>query len=75
MNEYQEFNQKSLAVFLIGRQRWRDALAAATSLGKAKTPSTRVVAHALAGHAQLKPSREWHAMSVTGASQNIPRDR
>jgi tetratricopeptide (TPR) repeat protein len=53
VNEYQEFNQKSLTVFLLGRQRWREALASATVLTKAKAASTRVVGHSLAGHAQL----------------------
>jgi len=51
--EYQEFNQKSLAVFLLGRQRWREALAATRRLTDAKAGGTRVVGHALAGHAHL----------------------
>ena len=53
LTEYQEFNQKSLTVFLMGRQRWREALAGAQKLSKAKSPGTRVVGYAYAGHAHL----------------------
>jgi tetratricopeptide (TPR) repeat protein len=53
VTEYQEYNQKSLAVFLLGRERWRDALAATQILIKAKSGGTRVVGHSLAGHANL----------------------
>ena len=53
LTEYQEYNQKSLAVFLLGRQRWRDALAAADTLIKANGAATRTVGHAFAGHAYL----------------------
>jgi tetratricopeptide (TPR) repeat protein len=53
VTEYQEYNQKSLAVFLLGRERWRDALAATQVLTKAKSGGTRVVGHSLAGHAYL----------------------
>lgn len=69
LNEYQEFNQKSLAIFLLGRQRWREALAAATALGKAKSSSTRVVAHALAGHAQLGLRAKDRARTELAAAQ------
>ncbi|HTE39213.1 MAG TPA: hypothetical protein VK629_00190 [Steroidobacteraceae bacterium] len=53
VTEYQEYNQKSLAVFLLGRERWRDALAASKALINAKGAGTRAVGHAFAGHAQL----------------------
>jgi tetratricopeptide (TPR) repeat protein len=53
VTEYQEYNQKSLAVFLLGRERWREALAAAQALTKVSSGGTRVVGHALAGHAWL----------------------
>ncbi len=53
VTEYQTYNQKSLTVFLLGRQRWRDALAASQALTKASGAATRVVGHALAGHAYL----------------------
>jgi tetratricopeptide (TPR) repeat protein len=50
---YQEFTQKSLTVFLLGRQRWRDALRAADQLIKRESPATRTVGYAFAGHAHL----------------------
>ena len=53
ITEYQEYNQKSLAVFLLGRQRWREALAAAQILTRAKGAGTRVVGYAFSGHAYL----------------------
>ncbi len=53
VTEYQSFNQKSLAVFLLGRQRWRDALAATRPLIASNGAATRVVGHAFAGHAWL----------------------
>jgi tetratricopeptide (TPR) repeat protein len=53
VTEYQEYNQKSLAVFLLGRERWRDTVTATKSLMKAKGPATRVVSHVFAGHAYL----------------------
>jgi tetratricopeptide (TPR) repeat protein len=51
--EYQEFNQKSLTVFLMGRQRWREALQATKQLTGAQGAATRAVGHAYAGHAHL----------------------
>jgi tetratricopeptide (TPR) repeat protein len=53
LTEYQEFNQKSLTVFLMGRQRWRDALTAAKTLSAAKGHATRAVGNTFAGHAYL----------------------
>ena len=53
LTEYQTYNQKSLTVFLLGRQRWRDALTASQALTKAGGAATRVVGHSLAGHAYL----------------------
>jgi len=53
LTEYQEFNQKSLAVFLMGRERWREALAAAKALTAAKGHASRAVGHAFSGHAYL----------------------
>jgi tetratricopeptide (TPR) repeat protein len=86
VNEYQEFNQKSLAVFLLGRQRWREALAAAQRLTDAKSASTRVVGHALAGHAHLgmraaepahaalaSAQRELEAVPVLAAGISVSR--
>jgi hypothetical protein len=51
--EYQEFNQKSLTVFLLGRQRWREALKAAQQLIAGQGAATRAVGHTYAGHAYL----------------------
>ncbi len=53
VTEYQEYNQKSLTVFLSGRERWREALVTAQVLVKAKSAGTRVVGYSLAGHAHL----------------------
>ena len=53
VTEYQSFNQKSLTVFLLGRQRWKEALATSKPLIANKGAATRVVGHAFAGHAYL----------------------
>lgn len=53
VTEYHEFNQKSLTVFLLGRQRWREALATAKDLQQADGAATRAIGHAFAGHAYL----------------------
>jgi tetratricopeptide (TPR) repeat protein len=53
VTEYQTYNQKSLSVFLLGRQRWRDALTASQALTRTGGAATRVVGHALSGHAYL----------------------
>lgn len=50
---YQEFTQKSLTVFLLGRERWRDALKSSQQLIARKGAATRTVGHAFAGHAHL----------------------
>ena len=41
LTSYLEFNQKALAVFLIGRQRWDDALVAAPALAGGRWAATR----------------------------------
>ena len=53
ITEYQEYNQKSLTVFLLGRERWREALKASQDLIGAKGAATRVVGYSFAGHAYL----------------------
>jgi tetratricopeptide (TPR) repeat protein len=53
LTEYQSFNQKSLTVFLLGRQRWNDALEAAGELIRSKGPAARVVGYTYQGHAHL----------------------
>jgi len=73
LTEYQEFNQKSLTLFLMGRQRWREALAGARALSKAKGPGTRVVGYAYAGHAHLAlrdPDAANRALASAEATMN-----
>jgi Tfp pilus assembly protein PilF len=53
VTEYLEFNQKALAVFLLGRGRHQEALEAAQALARGHWPSTRTVGHALSGHVLL----------------------
>jgi tetratricopeptide (TPR) repeat protein len=76
LTEYQSYNQKSLTVFLLGRQRWHEALAAAQELSKAKSAGTRVVGHAFAGHAYLGlRNREAAQRSLASAESemnNVP---
>jgi tetratricopeptide (TPR) repeat protein len=55
--DYLEYNQKVLAVFLLGRDRWEDALAESRRLAAGKWSATRAVGHALAGHALLALGR------------------
>ncbi len=51
--DYVEFNQKLLPVFLLGRERWDEALEAARRLANGKWSATRAVGQALSGHALL----------------------
>jgi tetratricopeptide (TPR) repeat protein len=69
LNQYQEFNQKSLAVFLLGRQRWRDALKATTKLTSGESAAVRVVGHSLAGHAYLALRQLEPAQTALAAAQ------
>jgi tetratricopeptide (TPR) repeat protein len=76
LTEYQEFNQKSLTVFLMGRQRWREALAGAQKLTQTRSAGTRVVGHAYAGHAYLAlgdPAAAKRSLaSAEAEKQNVP---
>ncbi len=76
VTEYQTYNQKSLTVFLLGRQRWRDALAASQALTKASGAATRVVGHSLAGHAWLGLKDSKAASRELGSAEkelgNVP---
>jgi len=76
LTEYQEFNQKSLTVFLMGRQRWREALAGAQKLIKTNSPGTRVVGYAYAGHAYLalgdSAAAKRSLESAESAVKNVP---
>ncbi len=76
VTEYQTYNQKSLTVFLLGRQRWRDALTASQALTKASGAATRVVGHSLAGHAWLGLKDSKAASRELGSAEkelgNVP---
>ncbi len=56
--QYHEFNQKALAVFLLSRNRLKDALAAAGDLQKGNYAPTRVIGYSLAGHVHLRMGNE-----------------
>jgi tetratricopeptide (TPR) repeat protein len=68
VTEYLEFNQKALALFLLGRGRSADALEAARILSAGKWSSTRAVGHSLAGHALLALGRRDEARAAQEAA-------
>jgi tetratricopeptide (TPR) repeat protein len=57
VTEYLEYNQKALAVFLLGRGRWEEALREAQALAAGQWPATRTLGHSLGGHALLALGR------------------
>jgi len=63
LTDYQAFTQKSLTVFLLGRQQWKDALAATGALTKSGGNPARVVGYTYEGHAHL-------GLGNTKAAQN-----
>lgn len=70
--EYHEFNQKALAVFLVGRERWRDASTATNKLIKGKYAPTRTVGHTLAGHIALaQGKRDVARRSLEAAEREL----
>jgi tetratricopeptide (TPR) repeat protein len=69
VTDYLEFNQKALAVFLLGRQRWEAALAEARRLEQGKWTVTRAVGYALAGHALLALQRPQEAEAALAAAE------
>jgi tetratricopeptide (TPR) repeat protein len=69
VTEYLEFNQKALTTFLLGRERWSEALAAARTLAAGKWAATRAVGHALSGHALLELGREAEARAALSAAE------
>jgi len=69
VTNYLEFNQKALAMFLFGRERWKDALVATDKLTKGKYAPTRVVGYALAGHVQLARGRRDAAAQALAAAE------
>jgi tetratricopeptide (TPR) repeat protein len=74
LTEYQEYNQKSLTVFLLGRERWKDALKTSKGLIGAKSPATRVVGHSFAGHAYLGLKDATAAQRELEAAQRVMND-
>jgi tetratricopeptide (TPR) repeat protein len=60
-SDYLEFNQKVLAIFLLGRQRWDDAWTEARRLSKGKWGAARAVGHSLLGHALLARAQPGEA--------------
>jgi tetratricopeptide (TPR) repeat protein len=69
VTDYLEFNQKLLAVFLLGRQRWDEALTEAARLVDGKWSATRAVGRALSGHALLARGRSAEARAALDAAE------
>jgi tetratricopeptide (TPR) repeat protein len=69
VTDYLEFNQKALAVFLLGRQRWDEALQAARAMAEGRWAVTRTVGQALAGHALLALGRSAEADQALAAAE------
>ena len=70
VTEYQSYNQKSLTVFLLGRQRWKEALESAKPLVASDSAATRVVGHAYVGHASLALRDIGAARRALAAAEN-----
>jgi tetratricopeptide (TPR) repeat protein len=68
-SDYLEFNQKLLPVFLLGRERWEDALAEARRLAGGKWSATRAVGEALAAHALVALGRAAEARAALEAAE------
>jgi tetratricopeptide (TPR) repeat protein len=69
VTEYQEYNQKALPIFLIGRGRWEDALTSLRRFQASQWPSVRVVGHTLAGHALLALGRNADARQALAEAE------
>jgi tetratricopeptide (TPR) repeat protein len=73
-----EFDQKMLPVFLLGRQRAAEALAAARKLSQGRWGATRAVAQALSGNAYLQQGRPREARAALSAAERelagVPAD-
>jgi len=69
VTEYQEFNQKALPIFLLGRARWSAALDSTQAFTAGKWASTRAVGHSLAGHALLALGRLDDAKQALQAAE------
>jgi tetratricopeptide (TPR) repeat protein len=64
-----EFDQKMLPAFLLGRQRWDEALEAAGRLARGRWSASRAAAQALRGHALLAGGRMPEARSALQAAE------
>jgi Tfp pilus assembly protein PilF len=69
VTEYLEYNQKALAVFLLGRGRWEEALREAESLAAGKWAATRTLGHSLRGHALLALGRGAEAAEALAQAE------
>jgi tetratricopeptide (TPR) repeat protein len=69
VTDYLEYNRKALAMFLLGRQRWEEALTSARDLAGGKWPVTRAVGQALAGQALLALGRVAEAERALAAAE------
>jgi len=69
LTDYVEFAQKLLPVFLLGRERWDEAIEAAGRLTQGRWIGTRAVGHALVGHALLARGRVPEARTAHEAAE------
>ena len=75
-SDYLEFNQKLLTMYLLGRERWDDALESARRLESGKWNATRAVGAALAGNALAARGRVAEARAALERAErelaNVP---
>ena len=69
VTDYLEFNQKTLASFLLDRGRAKEALAAAGTLAAGRSAAARASGRALEGHALLALGREAEARTALDAAE------
>jgi tetratricopeptide (TPR) repeat protein len=69
VTDYLEFNQKTLASFLLDRGRAAEALAAARTLAAGRSGAARAAGRALEGHALLALGRAAEARSALAAAE------
>ena len=69
VTDYLEFNQKTLASFLLDRGRAEDGLAAARAIGSGRSAAARAAGRALEGHALLALGRRDAARAALTQAQ------
>jgi tetratricopeptide (TPR) repeat protein len=69
LTDYLEWNQKALAVFLLGRERWPEAQKAAEKLAAGRWGAAQVVGHTLIGHVHLAAGRVDAARGALAAAE------